>query len=103
MMKQIVATIRPEKERDVIAAVEKTGFFSFTRFPGFGRGRQRGIQVGSVHYEEIAKVSLMIVVEEAEVDRVVDTIRIAACTGNPGDGKIFVSNLKEVRAIRKES
>ncbi len=75
---------------------------SFIQFPGIGRGRQRGIQVGSVHYEEIAKVSLMIVVEEAEVDRVVDTIRIAACTGNPGDGKIFVSNLKEVRAIRKE-
>lgn len=101
-MKRIMAIVRPEKEQDVISAIEKTGFYAFTRFSSFGRGRQRGIHVGAVHYEELAKVSLMIVVEDDEVDRLVDTLRIAACTGNPGDGKIFVSHLKEARAIRKQ-
>ncbi len=102
-MKMIVAIVRPEKERDVISEIEKTGVFSFTRYATLGRGRQRGIQVGAVHYEEMPKITLMIAVEEAEVERVVDTLRIAACTGNPGDGKIFVSNLKEARSIRKEA
>lgn len=98
----VQAIVRPEKEREVIASLEKAGFYPFTRQAVFGRGRQRGIQVGPVRYEELSKVWLMIAVEEPEVDRVVDTIKIAARTGNPGDGKIFVSRLAEARAIRKE-
>lgn len=102
-MKMIMAIVRPEKEQEVISAIEKAGFFAFTRLPGLGRGRQRGIQVGPVRYEELSKVCFMIAVEEDEVDRVVDTLRIAACTGNPGDGKVFVSSLKEVRSIRQQA
>jgi len=102
-MKLVQAIVRPEKEQDVILALEKSGFFAFTRLTVLGRGRQRGIQVGSVHYEELQKIWLMIACENAEVDRVVDAIKIAACTGNPGDGKIFVSTLQEARSVRKES
>ncbi len=103
-MKMIQAMIRPEKEGEVIAGLEKAGFYPLTRQGVFGRGRQRGIQVGPVRYEELPKVWLMIVIEEGEVDRVVDTIKIAARTGNPGDGKIFVSTLAESRTIwRQES
>ena len=103
MTKIVQAIIRPEKEDEVISALEKGGFFPFTRLPVSGRGRQRGIQVGSVRHEEISKIWLMIVVEMCDLDRVVDAIKIAACTGNPGDGKIFVSALQEVRSIRKGS
>lgn len=103
MMKMVQAIVRPEKEQDVISSLEKSGFFAFTRFPVSGRGRQRGISVGSVHYEELQKIWLMISCENAEADRVIDAIKIAACTGNPGDGKIFVSTLQEVRSVRKES
>ncbi len=102
-MKMVQAMIRPEKEGEVIAALEKAGFSSLTRQGVFGRGRQRGIQVGSVRYEELPKVSLMIVVEEREVDRVVDTIKIAARTGNPGDGKIFISRVVESRSVWKQA
>ncbi|MFQ5779672.1 MAG: P-II family nitrogen regulator [Nitrospiria bacterium] len=101
MMKMIQAIIRPEKEREVISALEKAGFYPFTRQAVSGRGRQRGIQVGTVRYEELSKIWLMIVVEEPEVDRLVDTIKIAARTGNPGDGKLFVSTLQEARSVRK--
>lgn len=100
-MKMIQAIIRPEKEREVILSLEKAGVYSFTRQPVSGRGRQRGIQVGPIRYEEIPKVWLMMVVEEAEVDRVLETIKIAGRTGNPGDGKLFVSTLAEVRPIRR--
>ncbi len=103
MMKMVQAIIRPEKEDEVILALENGGFFPFTRLPVSGRGRQRGIQVGPVHYEEFPKIWLMIVVDSSELDRVVAAIKIAACTGNPGDGKIFVSALQEARSVRKGS
>jgi nitrogen regulatory protein PII 1 len=99
-MKMIQAIIRPEREKEVLATLEKAGIYPFTRQWVFGRGRQRGIQVGQVRYEELSKVWLMIVVEEGEADRVVDTIKISARTGNPGDGKIFVSTLADAITIR---
>lgn len=102
-MKMVQAMIRPEKEQEVIASLEKSGIFSFTRQSVFGRGRQRGIQVGSIRYTEIAKVWLMVVVEEDEANRAIDAIKIAARTGNPGDGKIFVTSLSDVKMIRGSS
>lgn len=100
-MKLVQAIVRPEKEQEVILALEKSGFFAFTRLPVSGRGRQRGIALGSVRYEELQKICLMISCENEEADRVVDAIKIAACTGNPGDGKIFVSGLQEVRSVHR--
>jgi len=103
MTKLIQAVIRPEKEKEVIASMEKAGIKGFTRLDVVGRGRQKGLQVGPVRYEELAKVWLMVVVKEADVDRAVETIKIAARTGNPGDGKVFVTPLVESRTIRTRS
>ena len=41
--------------------------------------------------------------QAADVDRAVETIKIAARTGNPGDGKVFVTPLVESRTIRTRS
>ena len=98
----IYAIIRQETERDVIASLEKAGIYPYTRYGVFGRGRQKGLQIGSARYEELAKVTLMLAVEEADAARAVETIKIAARTGNPGDGKIFISSLSEVRTVRKK-
>lgn len=100
-MKMIQAIVRPEKAGDVVLSLEKTGILALTRLDVMGHGRQRGIHVGTIHYAEIAKVFFMIVVGDQDMDRAVNAIRIAACTGNPGDGKIFVSNLLEARTIRE--
>lgn len=101
-MKMIRAIIRPEKEDEVIAALEKEGIFAFTRQSVFGRGRQRGIEVGGFRYEELAKVEMTVVVKDDQLERALGTIKIAACTGNPGDGKLFVSNLVESRTIHHD-
>lgn len=103
MTKLIQAVIRPEKEKEVITSLEKAGINGFTRLDVVGRGRQKGLQVGPVRYEELAKVWLMVVVKEADVDRAMETIKIAARTGNPGDGKVFVTPLVESRTIRTRS
>jgi nitrogen regulatory protein PII 1 len=99
----IQAIIRPEKEKEVLNNLEKAGIHAFTRLDVFGRGRQKGIQVGPVRYEEMAKVWLLVIVKDEALDRALETIKIAARTGNPGDGKIFVSSLTEARTLRTRS
>ncbi len=99
-MKMVKAVIRPEKEYDVVAALEKNGFYSMTKFDVLGRGRQRGVQVGSATYDELAKLMLIIVVEDNEAPKVVETILKSGQTGNFGDGKVFVSAVKEAYTIR---
>ena len=52
-MKMIRAFIRPEKEQEVVLALEGAGFPSLTKMPVFGRGKQKGLTVGPVHYDEL--------------------------------------------------
>lgn len=99
-MKRIFAILRPEKENEVIAALEKENFYALTKFPVTGRGRQGGIQVGSVTYSELAKLMVMLVVEDHDCPRALQTIKASAYTGHPGDGKIFVQEVQDAYTIR---
>jgi len=53
-MKMIRAIIRPEKEEDVIKGLELAGCPSLTKMDVFGRGKQKGIQVGNAVYGILA-------------------------------------------------
>jgi len=99
-MKMIKAIIRPEREFDVVKGLEKEGFNSMTKLDVLGRGRQKGVQVGSATYDELAKLMLILVVEDKDAAKVLKTIEDHARTGNFGDGKIFVSDVKEAYTIR---
>lgn len=99
-MKMIKAIIRPEKEFDVVNGLEKEGFYSLTKVDVLGRGKQKGVQVGGATYDELAKLMLILVAEDKDVPRVIGTIQNHARTGNFGDGKIFVSDVKEAYTIR---
>lgn len=99
-MKMIRAIIRPEKEGDVIAQLEKEGFYALTKVPVTGRGRQGGIQVGTVTYNELAKLMVMLVVEDQDCSRAVQAIKDSAHTGHPGDGKVFVQDVREAYTVR---
>ena len=99
-MKMIRAIIRPERETEVLAGLEAEGFYAMTKAPVLGRGRQRGIQVGAVSYDALAKLMLMLVVEDAECDRVVAVIEAGAHTGHPGDGKIYIQEVRETYSVR---
>jgi nitrogen regulatory protein PII 1 len=99
-MKMIRAFIRPEKEQEVVLALEGAGFPSLTKMPVFGRGKQKGLQVGPVHYDELPKTLVMMVVNDSEVEKVVDIISHKARTGFIGDGKIFVSPVEVSYTVR---
>ena len=99
-MKMIRAIVRPEREEKVLAHLEAVGVYAVTKIPVLGRGRQRGVQVGTVTYDLLSKSMLMLVVPDADYDKAVHAIEMGASTGNPGDGKIFVQDLSEVYAVR---
>jgi nitrogen regulatory protein PII 1 len=101
-MIMIRAIVRPEKSGAVLAALLEAGFPAVTKMDVFGRGKQRGIRIGDVHYDEIPKELLMLVVKDADKPFVIDTIIKTARTekkGAFGDGKIFVSPVEEVYTV----
>jgi nitrogen regulatory protein PII 1 len=56
-----------------------------------------------VHYDELPKMLIIIVVEDTAVDEVLKVIRYKAYTGSEGDGKVFVSPVEQVRTVRTGS
>lgn len=102
MMIMIRAIVRPEKADDVLAALMDAGFPAVTKYSVAGRGKQRGIKIGEVTYDEIPKTMLLSVIKEADKDFVIDTIMDSARSGNKGafgDGKIFVTEVEDVYTI----
>lgn len=102
-MKMIKAIVRPEKEYEVIKALEEEGFYSLSKVDILGRGKQKGIQVGEIVYDELAKLMLMVVVDDDLTEKAIATIKKSAYTGNYGDGKIFVIPVAEAYTIRTGS
>lgn len=99
-MKLIRAIIRPEREGQVVEALEAAGIVSLTKVDVLGRGQQRGIQVGATIYDELPKVQLLLVVEDAKVEAAIAAIERSAKTGQPGDGKVFISPVEAAYTIR---
>ncbi len=102
MMIMIRAIVRPEKADDVLAALMDAGFPAVTKWSVAGRGKQRGIKIGEVTYDEIPKTMLLSVVPAEDKEFVINTIMGSARSagkGAFGDGKIFVSEVEEVYTI----
>jgi nitrogen regulatory protein PII 1 len=102
MMIMIRSIIRPEKVDKVLAALMDAGFPAVTKYSVAGRGKQRGIKIGDITYDEIPKVMLMSVVNAEDKDYVIETIMKNAKSGEKGafgDGKIFVSEVEESYTI----
>lgn len=101
-MIMVRAIVRPEKVDEVMAALMYAGFPAVTKMDVYGRGKQRGMKVGEVTYDELPKELLMTVVQETDKDFVIETIVKAARTGQKGafgDGKLFVSPVEEVYTV----
>ena len=103
-MKKIEAIIRPEKLDEVRKAIEAVGYPGLTITEAEGHGKQKGVvqqwRGESYRVEFLPKVKLELVVGDGDVERIVQAIIKAAKTGAVGDGKIFVSDVKDVIKIR---
>ena len=101
-MLMIRSIVRPEKVDSVLAALMSAGFPGVTKMSVVGRGKQRGIKIGEVTYDEIPKEMLLTVIRDQDKDYVVEAIIKAARTGEKGvfgDGKIFVLPVIEAYTI----
>lgn len=99
-MKMLRALIRPEREAEVLRRLEAEDLYAVTKTPVRGRGKQRGIKVGAVSYDELAKLMLILIVPDADLGRAVGAIEAGARTGHPGDGRIFVQTVREAYNVR---
>ena len=96
------AIIRPEKSGIVMQELASAGFPAVTKLDVYGRGKQKGITVGEVHYDEIPKDMLVIVCNDEDKDDLVKIIIRVAKTGEKGafgDGRIFVSPVESSYTI----
>jgi nitrogen regulatory protein PII 1 len=100
----IRAIVRPEKVGKVMKALFEAGYVAVTRIPVAGRGKQRGLKVGDITYDELPKELLIIVVQDEDKDFAISTVLESARTGDKGafgDGKIFVSPVEEAYTISR--
>ncbi len=103
-MQMIRAIVRPEKSSVVMKALFEAGYVAVTKIPVVGRGKQRGIKVGDITYDELQKDMLIIVIKDEDKDFAVNTIMEAARTGEKGafgDGKIFVTPVEEAYTVSR--
>ncbi len=101
-MIMVRAVVRPEKCEEVLAALMEAGFPAVTKMDVYGRGKQRGMRVGEVTYDELPKELIFTVIKESDKEFVVKIIMETARTGPTGaygDGKIFISPVDEVYTV----
>ena len=103
-MKLIEAIIKPFKLDDVREALTAVGVQGLTVGEARGFGRQKGQKeiYRGAEYEVsfLPKLRIEVAVPDDLADKVVDTIREAAATGQIGDGKIFVFDMEKAVRIR---
>ncbi len=103
-MKKIEAIVRHHKLDEIAAKLDEAGFKGMTVTEVRGYGRQKGhsetYRGAEYTVDFVPKLKIEVVVDEPVAVKVIDIIVKSAQTGNIGDGKIFVSDLKEVIRIR---
>jgi nitrogen regulatory protein P-II 1 len=103
-MKLVVAVVKPHRLDDVKEALRDMGIGGLTAVEAQGFGRQRGhteIYRGAEYQVDfVPKVQIEVLVDDAQLDAVIDTILGAARTGKIGDGKVWVLPVEQVHRIR---
>jgi nitrogen regulatory protein P-II 1 len=103
-VKKVEAIIRHFKLDDVKKALTDCGVagMTVTEVRGFGRQKGHTEMYRGTEYEVdfVPKVKVEVIIPDAILQKVLQTIVQSAQTGQVGDGKIFVSELVEVVRIR---
>lgn len=101
-MIMVKAIVRPDKKDEVLKELADAGFNAVTVVDVVGRGKQKGIKIGGIVYDEIPKALVMLVAEDGDKNNIIEVVLRAARTsveGAFGDGKIFVSPVEAAYTI----
>lgn len=104
MMMKIEAIVRNDKYEEVKNALNEIDVHGITVSQVMGCGIQKGyadiVRGSKTDINMLPKIKFEIVVSsEIWMQKTVDVISKAACTGNPGDGKIFVYEIADAVRI----
>ena len=103
-MKKVEAIIKPFKLDAVMAALTRLGVQGLTVSEVRGCGRQKGhiehFRGADLQVDLLPKIKLEVAVADTAVGEVLSAILTAARTGQIGDGKVYVSHLREAVRIR---
>jgi nitrogen regulatory protein P-II 1 len=103
-MKLVTAIVKPFTLDDVKTSLEEAGVLGMTVSEIQGYGRQKGhteVYRGAEYSVDfVPKVRIEVVVDDAIVDKVVDSIVRSARTGKIGDGKVWVSPVETIVRVR---
>lgn len=103
-MKKIEAVIRHfklDEVKDALTEIAVQGM-TVTEVRGFGRqkGHKEHYRGAEYSVDFLPKVKMEVVIADDQVSKVIDTLVRTARTGQPGDGKIFITDLEETVRIR---
>lgn len=105
-MTKVEAIIQPSRFEAVKDALIEIGVDGMTVFEVRGHGRQKGhtelYRGREYNVDLLPKIKIDMVLDDAQVERAVDTILQTASTGKIGDGKIFISKVDEAIRIRNQ-
>jgi nitrogen regulatory protein PII len=100
----VTAIIKPHKLDDVKTALREAGILGITatEVKGFGRqgGKTETYRGAEYTVDFLPKVKLEILIDSADVDRVIGVITESARTGKIGDGKIWAVGVDRLTRIR---
>ena len=100
----VTAIIKPFKLDEVREALRGAGVVGITVSEVQGYGRQGGktetFRGSEYKMEFVPKVKIEVLVETAQVDKVIDLVAAAARTGKIGDGKVWSYELDRLMRIR---
>jgi nitrogen regulatory protein P-II 1 len=103
-MKLITAVVKPFRLDEIKEALKGAGVAGITVSEVQGFGRQAGhteVYRGTEYQVDfVPKVRLELVVDDADVARLVEVITESAKTGKIGDGKIWVTPIDSLVRIR---
>ena len=103
-MKLITAIVKPGRVDEIKVALQANGVAGMTVSEASGVGRQKGhkeIYRGAEYTVDlIPKVRIEVLIDDADLDRVLDLMVQTANTGSIGDGKIWVTTVDSVVRVR---
>jgi nitrogen regulatory protein P-II 1 len=105
-MLKIEAIFRPERVNAVSAALLEAGVTGFHYQNVTGQGQQMGVEVvtgrggQATTRSAVPKTLLVTVIPDDKKDKIVEAIISSTRSGQIGDGKIFITEVKDVMRVR---
>ena len=95
---------RPEKLVDVKKILAKHDYIGLTVTAVMGCGHQKGVikefEGLKLDINLLPKVQVMSVILDEDVEEILTDLHETISTGNVGDGKVFISEVRDVMRIR---